>query len=136
MKFGRKSKVQNVIPTSSMADISFLLLVFFMTTTIFNVEKGIRVQLPGKGEPTQIKADNVVTVRVRRDGSIYLDAKENPMEIPSLGLLKDELEKRLAANEKLAVIFEVSPEASYDKMIDVFDEIKKANIVRLALKIE
>ncbi|MBD3399516.1 MAG: hypothetical protein GF399_04205 [Candidatus Coatesbacteria bacterium] len=136
MAFKRKSRTAAEIPSSSMSDIAFLLLVFFMTTTIFNVEKGIRVQLPGKGEPTQIKADNVVTVRVRRDGSIYLDAKENPMEIPSLGLLKDELEKRLAANEKLAVIFEVSPEASYDKMIDVFDEIKKANIVRLALKIE
>ncbi|MBD3372102.1 MAG: hypothetical protein GF403_05230 [Candidatus Coatesbacteria bacterium] len=135
MAFKRKSRVAAEIPSSSMSDIAFLLLVFFMTTTIFNVEKGIRVQLPGKGEPTQIKADNVVTVRVRQDGSIYLDAKQNPMEIPSLGQLKDELEKRLAANEKLAVIFEVHPEASYDKMIDVFDEIKRANIVRLALKI-
>lgn len=135
MAFKRKSRVAAEIPSSSMSDIAFLLLVFFMTTTIFNVEKGIRVQLPGKGEPTQIKADNVVTIRVRQDGSIYLDAKQNPMEIPSLGQLKDELEKRLAANEKLAVIFEVHPEASYDKMIDVFDEIKRANIMRLALKI-
>lgn len=135
MAFTRKSKVAAEIPSSSMSDIAFLLLVFFMTTTIFNVEKGIRVQLPGRGDPTQIRADNVVTVQVRQDGSIYLDAVQNPMAIPSLGQLSDELQRRLAANDKLAVIFEVHPEASYNMMIDVFDEIKRANIVRLALKI-
>ncbi|MXY83811.1 MAG: biopolymer transporter ExbD, partial [Gemmatimonadetes bacterium] len=35
MKFARKAKVVSVIPTASMADISFLLLVFFMVSTVF-----------------------------------------------------------------------------------------------------
>ena len=35
MRFGRKAKVVTGIPTASMADISFLLLVFFMVSTVF-----------------------------------------------------------------------------------------------------
>ena len=46
MKFNRKSKVQSVIPTASMADISFLLLVFFMVSTVFVRYRGLPVTLP------------------------------------------------------------------------------------------
>ena len=46
MKFNRKAKVGSVIPTASMADISFLLLVFFMVSTVFVRYRGIPVELP------------------------------------------------------------------------------------------
>ncbi|MCD4733477.1 biopolymer transporter ExbD [bacterium] len=139
MAFKRKSKVSAEIPSSAMSDIAFLLLVFFMTTTIFNVEKGIPVQLPQPGPPTEIKQNVVVTVKVAQDGSIYLDSVDNPKAIPSLSLLQDELERRdirLGGPGKLNVIFEVDPGADFEMMIDVFDEIRKANIQKLALVIE
>ena len=46
MRFQRKSRVGSVIPTASMADISFLLLVFFMVSTVFVRYRGIPVTLP------------------------------------------------------------------------------------------
>ena len=46
MRFARKSTVGSVIPTASMADISFLLLVFFMVSTVFVRYRGIPVALP------------------------------------------------------------------------------------------
>jgi biopolymer transport protein ExbD len=46
VQFNRKSKVGNVIPTASMADISFLLLVFFMVSTVFVRYRGVPVELP------------------------------------------------------------------------------------------
>jgi biopolymer transport protein ExbD len=42
----RKSKVSDEIPTASMADIAFLLLIFFLTTTVFEEEKGLPIVLP------------------------------------------------------------------------------------------
>ena len=46
MRFSRKAKVGSVIPTASMADISFLLLVFFMVSCVFVRYRGLRVELP------------------------------------------------------------------------------------------
>ena len=135
MAFKRKSKVSAEIPAASMSDIAFLLLIFFMTTTIFNVEKGIRLVLPAEGPSLKVKQTHIITVQVAEDGSIFLTTPDGTKPIPSKGLLKDELEKRLAKDSELALIFEVSEKANYEMMIDVFDEIKKANFQRIALKI-
>jgi biopolymer transport protein ExbD len=135
MAFKRRSKVSADIPSASMSDIAFLLLVFFMTTTIFNVEKGIRLVLPAEGPSLKVKQTHIITVEVAEDGSIYLRSAEGVKPIPSKDLLKDELELRLAQDSELALIFEVSEKANYEMMIDVFDEIKKANFQRIALKI-
>jgi len=135
MAFKRKSKVSAEIPAASMSDIAFLLLIFFMTTTIFNVEKGIRLVLPAEGPSLKVKQTHIITVQVAEDGSIFLTTPDGIKPIPSKGLLKDELEKRLAKDSELALIFEVSEKANYEMMIDVFDEIKKANFQRIALKI-
>ncbi|MCX7022885.1 MAG: biopolymer transporter ExbD [bacterium] len=135
MAFKRKSRVSAEIPAASMSDIAFLLLIFFMTTTIFNVEKGIRLVLPAEGPSLKVKQTHIITVQVAADGSIFLTTPDGTKPIPSKGILKDELEKRLANDSELALIFEVSEKASYEMMIDVFDEIKKANFQRIALKI-
>ena len=135
MQLKKKSKSKPEIPSASMSDIAFLLLVFFMTTTIFNVEKGIRLVLPAEGPSMKVKQTHIITVQVAEDGSIYLITPDGVKPIPSKGLLKDELEKRLAKDSELALIFEVSEKANYEMMIDVFDEIKKANFQRIALKI-
>lgn len=135
MAFKRRSKVSAEIPSASMSDIAFLLLVFFMTTTIFNVEKGIRLVLPAEGPSLKVKQTHIITVEVAEDGSIYLRTMEGVKPIPSKSLLRDELERRLAKDSELALIFEVSEKANYEMMIDVFDEIKKANFQRIALKI-
>ena len=45
----KKSKVSDEIPTSSMADIAFLLLIFFLVTTVFPKDKGLAIVLPGGG---------------------------------------------------------------------------------------
>ena len=49
----RRTKRTAEIPTASMADIAFLLLIFFLVTTTIDVDSGIYMQLPPKLDPEQ-----------------------------------------------------------------------------------
>ena len=46
MKFARKTKISSEIPTSSMPDIIFMLLIFFMVTTVLREYSGLPVNIP------------------------------------------------------------------------------------------
>ena len=60
--FSRKSKTSSEVPSSSIADIAFLLLIFFLVTTTFPKDKGLAVVLPEPGEepPSWYEADKVL----------------------------------------------------------------------------
>ena len=74
MRFARKSTVGNVIPTASMADISFLLLVFFMVSTVFVRYRGIPVALPEAEKIEELEMRRHVTsIWVSNQGVINID---------------------------------------------------------------
>ena len=58
MKINRRFK-GGEIPTASMADIAFLLLIFFLVTTTIDMDKGLGLVLPPEGETIEIKKKNI-----------------------------------------------------------------------------
>ena len=59
MKVGRKRKGKAEIPTSSMSDIAFLLIIFFMATTKFDVKEGIKLVLPAAAPESAQQAETI-----------------------------------------------------------------------------
>jgi len=118
------------IPTASLADISFLLLIFFLSTTMFAVERGIPLVLPGAGSATvKVKRSSVVVVRANPDGTIEVDK-----EPVSLGRLRVIIEGKLSENSDLVVVLETHPESEYGLMVDILDELRLADARRISLK--
>ena len=76
----RKQRVSDEIPTASMADIAFLLLVFFLTTTVFNEEKGLPIVLPEEKEEQEVSAKNLLFLIVQPDGSVVVRRGESEQE--------------------------------------------------------
>jgi biopolymer transport protein ExbD len=72
-KFEKKQKAGAVIPTSSMADIAFLLLVFFMVTTVLKLEEGLPISLPKAEAAQDIPRENVAHIWVDRAGRISIN---------------------------------------------------------------
>ena len=76
----RKSKAASEIPDSSLADMAFLLLIFFMVSTTFRSEDPREVEFP-EAQATQ-KLDeprkNILHVYVETDGSIYINDRQTP----------------------------------------------------------
>ena len=79
--FSRKSQASSDVPDSSMADIAFLLLIFFMVTTVFQKDRNQPIVWP-QAEATQKideKLKNILNIWVVRDGSIFINDRPYTM---------------------------------------------------------
>lgn len=133
----RKERVSDEIPTASMADIAFLLLIFFLTTTVFNEEKGLPIVLPeAEQEEVDVSAKNLIFFLVQPDGAVVVRRGESEQEqIVSANQIEDLLRAELAANENLIAAIKTAPTAAYRHMIDVLDEVKLSGAERISLQI-
>jgi biopolymer transport protein ExbD len=97
-KIEKKQKAETVIPTASMADIAFLLLIFFMVTTVFVVYRGIAgIERPAAEMTERILEKRIVThMWISRDGMINIDdAMLQLDDIPGVVYNKKVAEPRL-----------------------------------------
>ena len=130
MKFGRRSKVSEEIPNASLSDIAFLLLIFFMVSTVFAIEEGLLLQLPSKeGVVKKIARKNIMRISAYPDGNVTID--DEPVSISDI---KGRVEQAMVENPKVVIVVETHPEARYGLMIDVLDELKLAQATRISLK--
>lgn len=130
MKFSRRSRVSEEIPNSSLSDIAFLLLIFFMVSTVFAIEEGLLLQLPSQeGVVKKIARKNIMSISVYPDGNILID--DEPVTVD---VIRARVEQATAENDKIIIVVETHPEARYGAMIDVLDELKLAQATRISLK--
>jgi len=127
VKLKRRSTMTAEIPTASMADIAFLLIIFFMLTTVFATEKGLQIVLPEKGEEVKIKKTNIENVLINAEGQVKIGEEEVPL--PDI---REKTEQLLAANDSLIFSLTVDRKCKYEKVVRVFDELRLANAVRIA----
>ena len=129
----RKKEPMGELRMDSTADVAFLLLIFFIVTTIFAAEQGLTLVLPGKQkqetDTVKVKESNIATIFVQNDNSITLDRK--PIEVNHI---QRSIEDRILANPKLVVLLKIHPDADYGKMVACLDELRLANANKVSLK--
>lgn len=117
----------------STADVAFLLLIFFIVTTIFAAEQGLTLVLPGKqkeaSDTVRVKESNIATIYIDQTNQITLDRR--PIEVNHI---KAQIEDRILGNSKLVVLLKVHPEADYGKMVACLDELRLAKATKVSLK--
>jgi len=134
----RKSKVEDKIPTSSMADIAFLLLVFFLTTTVFDEEIGLQVVLPEQGPESEqeVSAKNLLFFLVQPDGSVIVRRGESQQEQRvTARQVEGIMRQALTSNPNIIGVVQTSPQARYEDMINVLDAIQTAGATRFSLQL-
>ncbi len=109
-----------MVGESSMSDVAFLLLVFFIVSTTFP-EIGLTLILPSKsGDVKEVARTNVMQIITSRTGAYFVGVEETPT---SLEALRGRVKERLTENDKLIISLESHPEAPYGRMIDALDEV-------------
>ena len=133
----RKSKVSDEIPTASMADIAFLLLIFFLTTTVFEEEKGLPIVLPeAAAEQVEVSQSNIIHFLVNEDGTVAIRRGESQSEqIVGAREIEGIMRQEIADNPQIIAAVKTAPDAPYRHMIAVLDGLQAANAERVSLQL-
>ena len=119
--------ISSEIPTASMADIAFLLIIFFMITAVYAVTKGPVFNMPEK-EEGQTETKEAVHIFIDAKGYLIVDNKAMNLEdIPNY------LQPKLERNPNKPVIIDPHPDTNYENMVTVFDLLKQLKVKNISI---
>lgn len=124
----KKRERNSEIPTASLADIAFLVLIFFLVSSTIDVDKGIGLVLPAKGETKDIRQKNIASLLINAEGEVLLDG-----EMVAIPMIKSIVREKIALNEKLIISVKTDPDTEYQIYIKVMDQLKQAGATRISL---
>ena len=128
MKKNRRFK-GGEIPTSSMADIAFLLLIFFLVTTTIDTDKALGIILPPPGDmEIEIRKENILNCLINSQGKVLLD--EEPTNVEQLHRIVGD---KIRANDKLVISVKAHPKTAYSDYVKVIDQLKMADAKRISI---
>ena len=128
----KRSREMGEIPTASMADIAFLLLIFFLVTTTIDVDTGIGMTLPPKleedQEPPPVKERNMLAILVNAQGQVLLEDQPSAVSRIRAEVKKHTLNEGQDPNyaesmSRAVVSLKTDRQTPYDVYISVLDEI-------------
>jgi biopolymer transport protein ExbD len=128
-----KRRVKIRIDMTPMVDVAFLLLIFFMVTTVFRKPQAMEVNLPPKDSKVQVPESNVLTMFVRGDEKIYYRMGTGAVQSAEFGGLVTLFEDNAKLNPELIVLVKVARAASYNMMVDIMDALDLAQMKRFSL---
>jgi biopolymer transport protein ExbD len=126
--FERKSGADSQIPTSSLADIAFLLLIFFMVTTVFRKEQKQDIEWVNAEATEKIdeKRQNILHVWVTTDGDVFINDRNIAFEdVASV------VRPLYAENRELVVAIRADREVPYQQINTITKQLQAAGTVRV-----
>ncbi len=121
MKFKRRLKTEKgLVDLTPLINVFFLLFIFFMFTSSFIFQPGIKVNLPKAITSEVIQQENIVIV-ITKDNKVYLNDRE---------ISQDELASnlRLMAKEKLPLLIKADSKASLGLIVGIWDMCRKEGV--------
>jgi biopolymer transport protein ExbD len=125
----RKSKAASEIPSSSLADMAFLLLIFFMVTTVFRQEEDRDVVFP-EAEATQKLEEprkDILNIYVEQDGDIYINDRLTAPEQVHAVIRPIRME-----NYGVVIMLRSDRDVSYHRIDQILKELQAAGAPRVA----
>lgn len=127
MKFRRKSGVESKISTSSMPDIIFMLLIFFMVTTVLREYSGLPISLPKAERIEKLESKrHTAHIWVSKDGLISIEDK-----LFKSDAVRHVMYEKRASDPQLTVSLKADLAARMETISSIHNELRKADALRL-----
>ena len=126
--FSRKSSASEEIPSSSMADIAFLLLIFFMVSTVFRKERDQPIEWANAEATEKIdeKRKNIVHVWIDDSGAVFINDQIVPFESIA-GVIRP----LYTENRNLVVAIRGDREVPYNQINTITEQLQASGAVRV-----
>ena len=132
MKLKERKRMPAYIPTSSMSDIAFLLIIFFMLTTVFRKELGLKVILPQAKQTERIlKSRSVANVYIDKEERVSVDDK-----LLSIDRVRFAFTLKVTENPGLVAQVKADKEVRYGSVSDVLDALREAEAFKVVFATE
>jgi len=115
------------VDVAPLIDMVFILLLFFMVTTTFDIEGGLDIQKPRATEPTPLPAESF-RVTIARGGGIYVGG--SPVDLDDL---RPRIVRFLASVPRGAVVIVPDESVSSGRLVEVLDEATVAGARDIAV---
>jgi biopolymer transport protein ExbD len=128
VRIEKKSKIKIAIPTASLPDIIFQLLIFFMVSTVLKEYTGLKVVLPEAVKIQKLPSKNhVSTIWIDKANNVVID----DVSVKNVEKLENIVWNKLNTDKQLVFSLKVDQEADMGKVIDVQQQLRKANGLRI-----
>ena len=128
MKFSKKTKISSEIPTASMPDIIFMLLIFFMVTTVMREFDGLNVLMPRAKMIEKLESKRHTSyIWATKDGLISVDDR-----IINSNLLSSVMYKKISKDPKITVSLKSDQDAKMKLISEIHTELRKAQALKLS----
>ncbi len=128
-----KRRVRVRIDMTPMVDVAFLLLIFFMVTTVFRKPQAMEVNLPPEGAKVQVPESNVMTLFIRADKKVFYQLGKTTITPTSKKDLIELFKENERRNPELIILAKVDRAAPYATMVDIMDALTLAEMKRFSL---
>jgi biopolymer transport protein ExbD len=126
----KRSRYTVTAPLTALIDIVFLLLIYFLLTTNFMVDEGIKIKLP-QARAAAPQTEETITVYVDQQGRAFIGTEEVP-----IARLFDRLKEMIGNREDTLVVIRADRAVVLNKAVKVMDIAKAAGAGRLCLATE
>ena len=129
----KRKRVGVRVDMTPMVDVAFLLLIFFMVTTVFRRPLAMEMNLPEKDAVVKIKESNVMIVYIQQDGSMIYDVGKRGLQPLQWDELRETLVLENDYNPELVILVKVDRKAKYNYMVNMLDTMDEARLGRFSI---
>ncbi|MBL4660175.1 MAG: biopolymer transporter ExbD [Alcanivoracaceae bacterium] len=131
MKFTDENKLGPKLNMTSLIDVVFLLLIFFMVTTTFEKQAKLKIELPEATEKIQTNAKEQIVISISQKGGIYLN--NNELLNSQYDSIANGLKVMLGDGEKPPVIIRADANAAHKHVVTVMDVLADLGIKSVSI---
>ena len=132
MKIQQKSKPKSTISTSSLPDIIFMLLIFFMVTTVMKTFDGFKVEDPTAKQVEKLEnRKTIIYIWQTKDGLVCVDDKVLESIDQVSEVVKDKLQKSIDPG-KMKIQFKSDQYTTMDFIQKMHNQLREANALKIS----
>jgi biopolymer transport protein ExbD len=124
-----KERKEESTDSSSIGDIAFLLLIFFIVTSSFILRQGIFLSLPSKNAAASKVKENLIVEVVPKNSGFIVDG-----EFLNRKIFKKKLQIERQKSKDIVLLVRMKDDVKYDRLIDALSVAKESGVERVSLK--